>query len=105
MAISAYQRGQIKSILRAAQVFAIPENTLRDRLHGSKSRAERRANGHWLTESEEELLLKRLLDADKRGFPFGPNSYVEWIEYCFAIVYKTLPVIVSTCRVGGLSIR
>lgn len=46
MAISAYQRGQIKSILRAAQVFAIPENTLRDRLHGSKSRAERRANGH-----------------------------------------------------------
>lgn len=69
MAISAYQKGQINSVLRAAQVFTIPETTLHDRLHGTKSRSETRANGHKLTESEEEVLVKQLLDADTRGFP------------------------------------
>src|SRR5688500_3274859 len=73
MAISAYQTGQIESILRASKVFAVPESTLRDRLSGSKSRTETRANGHKLSIFEEESLLKRLLDADKRGFPIRPE--------------------------------
>ncbi|EAU29721.1 conserved hypothetical protein [Aspergillus terreus NIH2624] len=73
MAISAYQKGQVKSIKRAVALFAVPESTVRDRLHGAKSRSETRANGHKLTEFEEELLLKRLLDADTRGFPIRPE--------------------------------
>jgi hypothetical protein len=73
MAISAYQKGEIKSIKRAVALFAVPESTLRDRLHGVKSRSETRANSHKLTEFEEELLLKRLLDADMRGFPIRPE--------------------------------
>jgi hypothetical protein len=47
----------------------VPEKTLHARLKGRKSRAETRANGHKLTKFEDELLLKRLLDADMRGFP------------------------------------
>ena len=73
MAISAYQKGQVKSIKRAVALFAVPESTVRDRLHSTKSRSETRANSHKLTESEEELLLKRLLDADTRGFPIRPE--------------------------------
>ncbi|KAI9035871.1 uncharacterized protein KD926_002803 [Aspergillus affinis] len=77
MAISAYRKGQIKSILRAAQVFAIPESTLRDRLNGATPRSETRANSHKLTQLEEETLLKQLLDADMRGFPMRPEFLRE----------------------------
>jgi hypothetical protein len=69
MAMQAYKDQKIKSILKAAKVYAVPEKTLHARLKGRKPRAEIRANGHKLTEFEEELLLKRLLDADMRGFP------------------------------------
>jgi hypothetical protein len=68
MAISAYKKGQIKLRNYAAKVFAVAESTLRKRLHGIKARAETRANSHRLTHIEEEVLNKRLLDTDKRGF-------------------------------------
>jgi hypothetical protein len=51
----------------------VPKKTLHARLKGRKPRAETRANGHKLTEFEEELLLKRLLDADMRGFLIRPE--------------------------------
>jgi hypothetical protein len=73
MAISAYKKGQIKSRNYAAKVFAVAESTLRERLHGIKARAETRANGHRLTHIEEEVLIKRLLDTDKRGFSIQPE--------------------------------
>ena len=73
MAISAYKNKTIKSILKAADTFDVSEATLRARLKGRQSRAEVRANGHKLTEFEEESLVKQLLDADKRGFPIRPE--------------------------------
>ena len=42
MAISAYEKGQFKSKSQAAKVFAVPESTLHDRLHGIKPRTETR---------------------------------------------------------------
>jgi hypothetical protein len=51
----------------------VPKKTPHARLKGRKPRAETRANGHKLTEFEEELLLKRLLDADMRGFLIRPE--------------------------------
>jgi hypothetical protein len=68
MAMQAYKDQKIKSILKAAKVYAVPEKTLHARLKGRKPRAEIRANSHKLTEFEEELLLKRLLDTDIQGF-------------------------------------
>jgi hypothetical protein len=68
MAVSAYKEKKIKSKQKAAGVFGVSRTTLRARLDGRKSRSETRANGHKLTNSEEDVLVKKLLDADKRGF-------------------------------------
>lgn len=73
MTISSCHKKQIRSGRVAAGVFDVSRETLRDRLRGVKPRAETRANGHKLTSIEEETLVKRLLDADKRGFPIRPQ--------------------------------
>ena len=44
LAISALKKQQISSVRQAARVYTVPESTLRDRLHGSVNRAEKRAN-------------------------------------------------------------
>jgi hypothetical protein len=51
----------------------VPETTLRRRLNGSKSCAETCAKGHKLNQFEEEVLEKKLLEADKRGFSIRPE--------------------------------
>lgn len=73
MAVSAYKKGEIKSKLKASKIFDVPESTLRTRLDGVNPRSETRANGHKLTAIEEEVLTKRLLDADSRGFSIRPE--------------------------------
>jgi hypothetical protein len=73
MAISGYRKKQFRSKAAAAGIFAVSRETLRDRLRGVKPRSETRANGHRLTVIEEEALMKRLLDADKRGFLIRPE--------------------------------
>jgi hypothetical protein len=73
MGISAYNKGHFKSKLKAARVFAVPETTLRARLDGRKSRTETRPSGHKLKAIEEKTLIKKLLEADRRGFPIRPK--------------------------------
>ncbi|ODM14306.1 hypothetical protein SI65_10303 [Aspergillus cristatus] len=73
MAISAYKNKKIKSILKAAEIFGVSEATLRRRLKGRKPRTETRASGHKLTALEEEVLVKSLLNADRRGFSIQPE--------------------------------
>jgi hypothetical protein len=73
MAITAWKQQKVKSKLKAAQIFSVPESSLRKRLSGVKPRTETRANSHKLTATEEETLVKRLLDADKRGFLIRPE--------------------------------
>lgn len=51
----------------------MPESTLHTRLAGIKPRSETCANSHGLTEVEEKSLIKKILDADKRGFPIRPE--------------------------------
>ena len=68
MAITAWKDKKVQSKLKAAQIYGVSESSLRKRLNGIKPRTETRANGHKLTEYEEEVLVKRLLDPDKRGF-------------------------------------
>ena len=65
MAVLAYKKGQIKSKLRAARVFEVPETTLYDWLSGINARIETHVNGYKMTAIEEEVLIKRLLEADK----------------------------------------
>jgi hypothetical protein len=73
MAIEAYRKKKIRSKSRAAAVFGVPKATLLNRLRGIQPRSETRANGHKLAIFEEEVLAKRLLDADKRGFSIRPE--------------------------------
>ena len=55
LAVQAIKK-EITSIREAACRFNVPESTLRTRLRGTTNRAESRANGHKLTEIEEEVL-------------------------------------------------
>jgi predicted HTH domain antitoxin len=65
IAISAIQNKKVCLNRRAASIFKVPKPTLRAHLKGRKLRSETRTNSHKLTELEEEVLAKRLLDADK----------------------------------------
>ena len=67
LAISAIKKSQIQTVRQAARHFQVPEATLRTRLHGTTSRAEKRANSHKLTKNEEESLLQWILSMDRRG--------------------------------------
>ena len=73
MSASKKKKKKIKSILKAAEIYSVPESTLRYRLKGNKSRSETRANGHRLTASEAETLTKHVLEAGKQGFPVRPE--------------------------------
>ncbi|GFF97053.1 hypothetical protein IFM47457_11199 [Aspergillus lentulus] len=58
MAITAWKQQKVN----------VSESSLRKWLAGVKPRAETCANGYKLTVTEEESLVKQLLDADKQGF-------------------------------------
>jgi hypothetical protein len=68
MAIAAYKSKKVQSKSRAAAIFGVPKSTFLDRLKGINPQSETRASGHKLIVIEEDVLVKRLLDADKRGF-------------------------------------
>lgn len=65
MAISAYKTQKIKLKLKAAKVFSISKATLYHQLKGIKAYIETHANSYKLTAIKEEVLIKRVLDADK----------------------------------------
>ncbi|KKA22392.1 hypothetical protein T310_3598 [Rasamsonia emersonii CBS 393.64] len=71
-AISAYKKKQIPSIKETAHLFGVPYTTLQSRLKGRPARVNLRANSHKLTANEEEMLVKWILDLDKRGLPPQP---------------------------------
>jgi hypothetical protein len=73
MAIHTYKCQKLCSQSKAPRVFSIPRSTLQSWLKGINPRSEIRANNHKLTVFEEETLVKRLLDADKRGFSIRPE--------------------------------
>ena len=73
LAISDLKNGRIRSIRQAAALYTIPRTTLQDRINGIEYKGEKRANGHKLTQFEEDSLLKWVLDLDKRGLPPRPS--------------------------------
>lgn len=67
LAIKAIKNHEISSIRDAARRFEVPRSTLQERLHGHPFRHEARANGHKLTQFEEESLTEWILSMDLRG--------------------------------------
>jgi len=52
----------------------VPRSTLHDRLSGSVTKTEQRANGHILTITEEDTLLQWILSLDQHGAAPWPAS-------------------------------
>jgi hypothetical protein len=69
LAMEATRTTKKMNITRAAKTYNVPRSTLRDRLRGHVPLAERRNAQHKLTLTEEETLVRYILDLDSRGFP------------------------------------
>jgi hypothetical protein len=81
LAISDLKNGRISNIREATRIYDIPRTTLRDRLKGIEYKGEKRANHHKLTQSEEDSLVKWVLDLDRRGLPPRHSLVREIVNY------------------------
>jgi hypothetical protein len=68
LAISSLNANQIRSGRRAADIFNVPESTLRDRRAGKPARRDCQPNSKKLTQAEEDVIVQYILDLDQRGF-------------------------------------
>ena len=68
LAIEAIQSSKKLSRRAAAKLYNIPETTLRARITGRPSRLETRPKAQLLTELEEVVIVRYILDMDERGF-------------------------------------
>ena len=68
LAISAINQDQISSVRRAAATFNCSESTVRRRRAGIAARRDCQPNSKKLTELEEEVITRHVLDLDARGF-------------------------------------
>ena len=68
LALQAYTLHQFKSVRRAAAAYNVPFQRLSDRLHGIPFRPQQRANCLKLTTTEEQTIVRYILDLDSRGF-------------------------------------
>jgi helix-turn-helix, Psq domain len=69
LAIEAIRTSRKMSRRHAAKIYNVPETSLRNRMNGITPKAEKRNAQHNLTQSEEEAIVKHVLDLDLRGFP------------------------------------
>jgi hypothetical protein len=69
LAIEAIRTTRKFSIRRAAAIYNVPISTLAFRMTGRTPKSESRNGRHKLTSSEEESLVRYILDLDERGFP------------------------------------
>ena len=68
LAIEAIRTSKRLSQRSVAKIYKVPESTLRDRMAGRTYRPETTANGLKLTELEEEVVCRNILELDSRGF-------------------------------------
>ena len=68
LALRAFTSGQFKTLRRAAAAFSVRHQRLSDRLRGIANRHETRPNNQKLTATEEQTVIRYILDLDARGF-------------------------------------
>ena len=56
-------------ISHVVRIFCVPCTTLSDRIQGKLSRQDISANSRKLTNLEEEVIVRYILDLDSRAFP------------------------------------
>ena len=74
LAIQVIRTNQEMSIRCTVKTYDVPQTTLRDRMKGCVPKAEERNVRHNLTPTEEEILVRYILDLDSRGFPSRIND-------------------------------
>ena len=68
LTISSLNRKQFTSVRAAAKTYEVPRTTLRDRRAGKPARRDCQPNSKKLTQREEEVIVKYILDLNLRGF-------------------------------------
>jgi hypothetical protein len=68
LTISSLNKHQIKTVRAAARAFNVPRTTLRERRAGIPARRDSQPNSKKLTQQEEEVIIRYILDLDIRGF-------------------------------------
>ena len=68
LALHAYTSSQFQSLRRAAVAFNVNHQRLSDRLRGITSRSQTRPNSYKLTATEEQTIIRYILDLNARGF-------------------------------------
>ena len=68
LAISSINTKQVKAGRTAAAIYNVAETTLRRRRAGTLARRDCQPNSKKLTQQEEEVIVKYILDLDARGF-------------------------------------
>ena len=69
LAVEALKRDPKLSVKRAVSIYKVSETTLRKRRAGRPSRADTIANSRNLTNTEEQVIVKHILELVARGFP------------------------------------
>ena len=69
LALQAYITHQLPSLRATADAYDVPFETLRERHLGVLPRAQTLANSQKLNNSEEEILIRKILQLSEEGFP------------------------------------
>ena len=69
LALQALKEDSKLTLRKAARIYTVPKATLSDRKHGKTSRRDSMANSRILTELEEDVIVKYILELDLQGFP------------------------------------
>lgn len=80
LAIAAIKNQEISTIHEAARLFDVPCTTLEHCLVSHTTCAETRANGHKLTETEEESLIQWILSMNQHGAAPWPATVQEMVN-------------------------
>src|SRR5450432_4800632 len=69
LALNALRMTRKLTLSRAAKIYKVPRTTLRNRYYGISSRHDTKPNSRKLTDLEEEVIVRHILDLDSRSFP------------------------------------
>jgi hypothetical protein len=69
LAVETFQNNQRKRVRSLTKAFDIPLSTLHDQIHDQTSRRDLPANSRKLTDQEESVLVREVLNLDSRAFP------------------------------------
>ena len=84
LAIEAMRASKKLTRRAAAKIYNVPETTLRRRMNGQTALDDRRPASQKLTELEEEVIVRYILDLDSRGFPPRIDDVREMADHILA---------------------